>query len=135
MSDGLLAVIEFFGFVFWFGAVLVLIIWWIESLWVGRHVISPLLIALVTGAPVYFGVNASAPMDTKPFNGYVYMKTYTEGHSETFMAGKVITTQYVPPRWNFIVNAFNGADQRSCDVTEQTYETVNLGQEFHCGGY
>lgn len=85
--------------------------------------------------PFAIGIASSIEEDSKPFNGYVYKKTYTPAYTSMVLVGKVLVPQSHPPRWNFVLNAPNSSDQRSCDVPEQTWTEVELGQEFHCGGF
>ena len=102
--------------------------------WV-KGLVCALGFCLIVGIPIYVIVNAISADNAKPFDGYVYKKTYTEGHYQMMMVGKVMMNEYIPPRWNFILNSPSNDDQRSCDVNESTSDSVELGQEFHCGGY
>jgi hypothetical protein len=90
---------------------------------------------LVFALPPAIVISQSMEENAKPFDGYVYKKTYTPAHNGMILVGKVLVPQHYPPRWNFVLNSPEGNDQRSCDVTETTYSKVEMGEEFHCGGY
>lgn len=88
---------------------------------------------LVFAFPFAIGIPLITVQDAKPFDGYVYKKSYTPAYTSVMSAGKTLVPVYHPPRWNMVLKSQD--DERSCDIPEEMYDQLELGSEQHCGGY
>lgn len=88
---------------------------------------------LVLTVPIAGFITQDIKDNAKPFDGYVYKKTFYPAHTSMVLVGKVFVNQYVPARWNIVLK--HDDDARSCDVSESVYNDLELGQDYHCGGY
>ena len=87
-----------------------------------------LAFAVAVSAFIYEGFQ----YDNRPFNGHVIKKVHYASYTTYVLSGKVMVPITYPERWGLIGEDQNG-NTRECDVTEEVYETVDLGQNMHCG--